>query len=102
LFLVSLFTSVITELVTNNAAAAIGIPFAVEIAKSLEVSYRPFALTVLIMASCSFATPIGYQVNTMIWAPGGYKFSDFTKIGLPINLLFVACTTFITPIFFPF
>jgi di/tricarboxylate transporter len=96
------FVSVLAETVTYSAAAAIGLPFAVETANALGLSYRPFAMAALIASACCLATPIGNPVNTMIWAPGGYQFKDFLKLGLPMNLIYTLAATFIGPIFFPF
>lgn len=67
-----------------------------------QVSYKPFVLTVMMAASSSFITPIGYQTNTMVWAPGGYKFSDFMKLGTPLSLLFLVVGSTLMPILFPF
>ena len=79
-------TSFYTEIITNNAAAALLFPIAVATAVQAGVDPRPFAITVALAASASFATPLGYQTNLMVYGPGGYKFKDFLKIGLPMNL----------------
>ncbi|CAM9172093.1 unnamed protein product, partial [Hapterophycus canaliculatus] len=102
LYLLYGFTMVCTELITNNAAAALAVPVALSIAKELEVSYKPFVLTVMMAASSSFITPIGYQTNTMVWAPGGYKFSDFIKLGTPLSLIYMVVGSFLMPCLFPF
>ena len=81
-----LLTSILTELVTNNAVAVIITPIAISIGTALGVDPRPLVIAVMIAASASFATPIGYQTNTLVYGPGGYKFTDFLKVGIPLNL----------------
>jgi di/tricarboxylate transporter len=95
-------TLVVTELITNNAAAALMFPFALAIANSLEVSYLPFVIAVMMAASAGFATPIGYQTNLMVYGPGGYRFSDYLKVGIPLDLLVMAVTVILAPLVFPF
>jgi di/tricarboxylate transporter len=87
-------TMLVTELITNNAAAVLMFPIALAVADALGANPRPFAMAVTVAASLAFATPIGYQTNLMVYGPGGYRFSDFTKVGLPLNftLWFVAVT----------
>jgi len=87
-----------TELVTNNAAAALGLPLAVDLASELNLeSARPFAMAVMLAASSSYACPIGYQTNLMVLGPGGYSFADFFRIGLIMDLIYlVGCSTLIT------
>jgi di/tricarboxylate transporter len=80
-----LATSLLTELVTNNAAAALMFPIAMGAATSIGADPRHFALVVAVMASCSFLTPIGYQTNTMVYGPGGYRFGDFARLGAPLT-----------------
>jgi len=79
-------TSLYTELITNNAAAALLFPVALSAADQAFVDVRPFLIAVAIAASASFATPLGYQTNLMVYGPGGYKFKDFMKIGIPMNI----------------
>jgi di/tricarboxylate transporter len=95
-------TLLATEIITNNAAAALMFPLAMSTAASLNVSPMPFVITVMMAASAGFATPIGYQTNLMVYGPGGYKFSDYVRLGVPLDLLIWAITVTLTPIFFPF
>lgn len=95
-------TTLLTELVTNNAAAALTFPVAIALARSLGVDSMPFVIAIMVAASASFVTPIGYQTNLMVYGPGGYRFTDFARIGLPISLLFWGITVTVTPLVFPF
>lgn len=95
-------TSTLTEVITNNAAAAMVFPIAFSLAKELDVSYMPFVIAIMVAASASFSTPIGYQTNMMVYGPGGYKFSDFLRVGIPLNLLYGVLTVVITPLIYPF
>jgi len=79
-------TTVLTEIVSNNAVAVIMTPIAISLAAALGIDARPLVVAVMIAASCAFATPIGYQTNTLVYGPGGYKFTDFLRIGAPLNL----------------
>jgi di/tricarboxylate transporter len=89
-------------LISNNAAAAVLTPIAVATAQSLGVSHLPFVIAVMIAASNSFMTPIGYQTNMFVYAPGGYRFSDFLRVGGPLNVLMVLVAALVIPWFFPF
>jgi di/tricarboxylate transporter len=95
-------TVVVTELITNNAAAALMFPMAISTAQTLKVSYFPFIIVVMMAASAGFATPIGYQTNLMVYGPGGYRFSDYLRIGVPLDILIGAVSVTLAPIFFPF
>ncbi len=95
-------TNLLTEAITNNAAAALVFPIALALSRSLDVSFMPFAIAIMIGASASFSTPIGYQTNLMVYGPGGYKFSDFMRVGIPLNIIFWLITITLTPVFFPF
>ena len=68
----------------------------------MGVDARPFVVAVMFAASASFATPIGYQTNTLVYRAGGYKFTDFVRFGLPLNIVMVAVASFVIPIFWPF
>jgi di/tricarboxylate transporter len=97
-----LVTLIVTELITNNAAAALMFPFAMATAADLGTSYMPFVIVVMMAASAGFATPIGYQTNLMVYGPGGYRFSDYVKIGVPLDLLIFVVTVIVTPLAWPF
>ena len=92
-----LLTSAFTEFLSNNAAVALMVPIAIGIAATLGVDPRPFVVGACIASSASFATPIGYQTNTYVYGVGGYKFGDFTKVGLPLNLICFATTVAVVP-----
>jgi di/tricarboxylate transporter len=98
---VYLMTSVLTETVSNNAVAVVVTPIAISLAAAIGVDPRPLVVAVMVAASCSFATPIGYQTNTLIYGPGGYKFSDFLKVGLPLNLSIGVVAAILIPLFWP-
>jgi di/tricarboxylate transporter len=99
---VYIFTSLFTEMITNNAAAVMVFPIAAATAESLGVSFWPFVVVIMMAASASFATPIGYQTNLMVYGPGGYRFSDYLRIGVPLNILVGAITIALTPMIWPF
>jgi di/tricarboxylate transporter len=80
-------TNLYTSFISNNAAAAMLFPVALATAQHLQIDVMPFAVTVAIAASFAFATPIGYQTNMMVYGPGGYKFTDFIRVGLPLQLV---------------
>jgi di/tricarboxylate transporter len=97
-----LLGSVMTEVITNNAAAILLFPFCLETARLYGVSPRPFLIALTLAASASFMTPIGYQTNMMVYGPGGYRFSDFFRIGGPLNLLLWITAIIVIPLFWPF
>lgn len=94
--------SFMTNVITNNAAAAFMFPIAISTAGQLGVSFMPFAITLMISASCAFITPTGYQTNLMVWGPGEYKFTDFVKIGSALTLVVAAMTIFLAPLIYRF
>lgn len=98
---VYLLAMTLTELVTNNAVAVIVTPVAISLALTLGVEPRPLIIAVMMGASASFATPIGYQTNTLVYGPGGYRFADFIRVGLPLNLLMALTAAIVIPIFWP-
>jgi di/tricarboxylate transporter len=97
-----LITAMLTETMSNNAAAVLLVPIAISVADNLSVSARPFLMAITFAASTSFATPVGYQTNTMIYAPGGYHFFDYARIGVPLNILFWGTTVLLAPMLWPF
>lgn len=100
IFAVFLLTTILTEIVSNNAVAVIMTPIAISLAAALGIDPRPLVVAVMIAASCAFATPIGYQTNTLVYGPGGYKFTDFMRIGMPLNLSMSLICSAAIPFFF--
>ncbi len=102
LWAIFLLTLCITEMLSNNATAVMMIPIAVSLALELDVNSRPYIIAVTIAASCAFAMPMGYQTHMMIYGPGGYRFTDFLRAGIPLNLIcwITACT--LIPVIWPF
>jgi len=98
---VYLLSSILTELVSNNAVAVVMTPVAIGLATALGVDARPLVVAVMIAASASFATPIGYQTNTLVYGPGGYRFTDFLKFGVPLNLSLAPIVSFVIPFIWP-
>ena len=99
---VYIITSTFTEFLSNNAAIALMVPIALGIATTLGIDPRPLVVGACIAASASFATPIGYQTNTYVYGVGGYRFFDFTKVGLPLNIICFIVTVSVVPIFWSF
>ncbi|GAA5481224.1 SLC13 family permease [Haloferula sargassicola] len=97
-----LLASIMTEMVSNNAVAVVLAPIAIRIAEAVDVSPTPFLVAVMFGASASFATPIGYQTNTYVFGAGGYKFKDFVKVGLPLNLTLWVVASVAIPLIWPF
>jgi di/tricarboxylate transporter len=102
LALIYFVTVLLTEAISNNAAAALMFPISVATAVNLGVDVRGFVMAVTIAASCGFATPIGYQTHLIVYGPGGYRFSDFVRVGLPLDLLCGVVAVGVIPYFFPF
>lgn len=96
-----LLTSVLTELVSNNAVAVVVTPIAIGLAEALGIDARPLVVAVMVAASASFATPIGYQTNMLVYGPGGYKFTDFMKVGIPLNLSVGVLASLLIPLIWP-
>jgi len=102
LSLVILATSMATEFISNNAVAVLFTPVVIGVALALGVDPRPFVVGVMLAASFSFATPIGYQTNTLVYSAGNYRFSDFARLGVPMNLLMWLASSALIPLFWPF
>nr|WP_206295759.1 SLC13 family permease [Pseudohalocynthiibacter aestuariivivens] len=98
---VYLLTSVLTEMVSNNAVAVVVTPIAVGLAAAMGIDPRPLVVAVMVAASASFATPIGYQTNTLVYGPGGYRFTDFLRVGVPLNLSVGLLASALIPYFWP-
>ena len=102
LAIVFIITNIFTELITNNAAAALSFPIALSVATQLGVDPTPFFVVICMAASASFSTPIGYQTNLIVQGIGSYKFTDFVKIGLPLNLITFLISVFVIPMIWKF
>ncbi len=95
-------TQILTELLSNNAVAVIVTPVAITLGQSLGLDPRPLVVAVMFAATLAFATPIGYQTNTMVYAPGGYRFTDFVRVGLPLNIVTGVVACLLIPRIWPF
>ncbi len=89
-------TTLLTEIITNNAAAAVILPIALSVAAATGLDERTLAIAIAITASSSFLTPMGYQTNTMVYGPGGYRFTDYLRLGIPVNVAVVIAVTAMT------
>ncbi len=96
-----LMTSVLTEMVSNNAVAVVLTPIAIGLAHAIGADSRPFVVAVMVAASASFATPVGYQTNMMVYGPGGYRFADFLRVGIPLNLTVGLLASALIPLLWP-
>ncbi|AWZ19252.1 TrkA domain protein [Roseovarius sp. EC-HK134] len=96
-----LLTSFLTELISNNAVAVVVTPIAIGLADAMGIDARPLVVAVMVAASASFATPIGYQTNTLVYGPGGYKFTDFLRVGIPLNLSIGLLASALIPLLWP-
>jgi di/tricarboxylate transporter len=101
LFVLYFLTQVLTELLSNNAVAVIITPVAIALGQTLGLDPRPLVVAVMFAATLAFATPIGYQTNTMVYGPGGYRFTDFTLIGLPLNIVTGITACIVIPLIWP-
>ena len=97
-----LVTMVLTELLSNATVAVLVTPVAVALADSLAVSPRPFLVAVMMAASAAFATPFGYQTNVIVYQMGGYRYMDFVRVGLPLNIITCVVAVAAISVFFPF
>jgi di/tricarboxylate transporter len=97
-----LLTSILTEMVSNNAVAVVVTPVAISLAAALGIDARPLVVAVMVAASASFATPVGYQTNMLVYGPGGYRFTDFLKVGIPLNLSIGLIASTVIPVLWPF
>lgn len=101
LMIIYAIASTLTEVISNNAVAVVVTPLAIGLAINLGADPRPFAVIVMIAASASFATPIGYQTNTLVYAPGGYRFTDYMRLGIPLNIGVGLMSSFLVPLWWP-
>ena len=102
LFGIILLTSLCSHILSNNATAVLILPIALSTAVSLGVNPKPFIIGICLGASACFASPIGYQTNLLVYGPGGYRFSDYLKLGVPLNILVVLFASFFIPMIWPF
>ena len=102
LSLIYLTTFISTNLISSKATAALMAPIVISLSQVMEISERPFLVAVMFACSLTFMTPMSYPTNTMVYAPGNYKFSDFLRVGTPLNIIIWVAATFIIPYFFPF
>ena len=100
-FAVYVLTSILTEMVSNNAVAVVVTPIAIGLGTTLGIDPRPLVVAVMVAASASFATPIGYQTNTLVYGPGGYRFTDFLRVGIPMNICMAIIASVAIPLIWP-
>jgi di/tricarboxylate transporter len=94
-------TSILNAFISNNAAAILFTPIAIGLAEQLGVDARPFVIAIMFASSADFSTPIGYQTNTLVYVAGGYRFMDFVRVGLPLNVLVLIIASILIPLFWP-
>jgi di/tricarboxylate transporter len=94
-------TALLTEVISNAAATVLVVPIAIDTAMSINANPHAFVMAVVIAASTSFLMPIGHQVNVLVFGPGGYRFSDYTKVGIGLNLLMLLLVMVFLPLFWP-
>ena len=97
-----LLTSICTQILSNNATAVLLLPIAISTALGLGVDPKPFIVGICFGASACFASPVGYQTNLMVYGPGGYSFTDYMKLGIPLNIFVVLASTLMIPLIWPF
>ncbi len=102
LSLIFLFTFLSTNILSSKAAAALMTPIVISLAGAMQVSEKPFLISIMFACSLTFMTPVSYPVNTMVYAPGNYRFRDFLKFGTPLNFIIWIAASFLIPMFFPF
>jgi di/tricarboxylate transporter len=95
-------TMVLNELITNNGAAALAFPFCISAAQQMGCDPKPFVMAVALASSFAFASPVGYQTHMMVFGPGGYRFTDFVKVGVPLNVLLWIASVVLIPLIWPF
>lgn len=98
---VTVFTMMLTEMLSNNAVGVVMTPIVIALAHDIGLDPRPLVVAVMFGASAAFSTPIGYQTNTMVYGPGGYRFTDFTRVGLPLNIIVAVLMSAIIPVLWP-
>jgi di/tricarboxylate transporter len=98
---VYMLTTILTEMVSNNAVAVVVTPIAIGLGDTMGIDPRPLVAAVMVAASASFATPIGYQTNTLVYGPGGYRFTDFLRVGIPLNISMAVIASLIIPLIWP-
>jgi di/tricarboxylate transporter len=97
-----LITFLSTNVLSSKATAALMAPIVISLSSAMEISERPFLIAVMFACSLTFMTPVSYPTNTMVYAPGNYKFNDFLKVGTPLNIIIWLAASLVIPYFFPF
>ena len=100
--MVYITTLILTEVVGHAAAAVLIFPIAMSTAQSLGVNVAPFAISIMMSASLAFASPIANQTHLMVWGPGGYRFTDFLRMGIPMDIMTAAASILLIPMIWPF